>query len=242
VNPPAVYLGYTVHVRHRPILRAFRKRLYLWLVDLDELPVLSWWARPFARFRAVDHLGSPDRSLRDNVDCWLGTQGIDLDGGQVLMLASARVLGYVFNPLSVFWCHLADGRLACVIAEVSNTYGERHCYLLPAGPAGESEVEKSFYVSPFLEVAGRYRMRLPQPDERLSLSIELIDDGRPLLTAVLRGRRASASSRDVLRLALTKPLMPHRISVAIRRHGIALWLRRLPVVPRPPHHPPEASR
>ena len=79
------------------------------------------------------------------------------------MLAHARVLGYVFNPLTVYWCHRPDGTLACVVAEVHNTYRQRHAYLLPADDRGRAEVPKQFYVSPFYPVDGRYRMSLPEP-------------------------------------------------------------------------------
>ncbi len=81
------------------------------------------------------------------------------------MLASARVFGHVFNPLSLFWCHDAAGELRCVVAEVHNTYGERHCYLLETDDAGRASVPKAFYVSPFNDVDGQYRMKLPEPGD-----------------------------------------------------------------------------
>ena len=93
---------------------------------------------------------------------FLAARGVDLGGGRVTMLAQARVFGYVFNPLTVYWCHRPDGTLACVVAEVHNTYRQRHAYLL-ARRSG-AEVPKQFYVSPFYPVDGRYRMSLPEPD------------------------------------------------------------------------------
>ena len=170
---PALYDVEVRHVRHAALHRDFRHRVYLWLVDLDALPRLPLWLRPFAGFRAADHLGDPDGTIRGNLDRYLAGRGIDLRGGRVLMLANARVLGYVFNPLTVFWCHGSDGSLACVVAEVHNTYGERHCYLLATDDAGRARAAKDFYVSPFLAVDGEYRMHLPVPDERLSLAITL---------------------------------------------------------------------
>jgi len=135
---PALYDVEVRHVRHAALHRDFRHRVYLWLVDLDALPRLPLWLRPFAGFRAADHLGDPDGTIRGNLDRYLAGRGIDLRGGRVLMLANARVLGYVFNPLTVFWCHGSDGSLACVVAEVHNTYGERHCYLLATDHAGRA--------------------------------------------------------------------------------------------------------
>jgi uncharacterized protein len=233
--PASLYDGHLVHLRREPLSRMFRHRIHLWLVDLDDLPFLPWWIRPLAGFRAADHLGVPALVIRANVDAWLAERGLDLDGGQVLMLTTARVLGHVFNPLTVYWCHRRGGELACVIAEVHNTYGQRHCYLLPTTATGGCEVGKRFYVSPFFEVSGRYRMRLPVPGERLSLTVSLLDNGRTLFTAVLSGHRRPADRWTVLRLALTNPLLPYRISTLIRLHGLALWLRGLPVTPRIPH-------
>ena len=199
----------------------------MWLVDLGEMPKLPWWARPFAKFEARDHLGSPDRTIRENLDEWLAEQGIDLGGGQVLMLANARVLGYVFNPLSVYWCHDASGELVCVVAEVHNTYGGRHCYLLRTDAQGRALVDKEFYVSPFLEVDGHYVMRLPKPGNELSVTIALRQNGKTTFSATMKGTRSTG-----LRMLLRRPLMPQRVSALIRRHGIALYFKRLPIVPR----------
>ncbi len=107
----AIYDTRIAHVRHTPLRNAFSYRSYAWLVDLDDLPRPPRSLRALAQFRAEDHLGEPDRTLRQNVDALLALHGVDLSGGRILMLANARVLGYVFNPLSVFWCHHADGSL-----------------------------------------------------------------------------------------------------------------------------------
>lgn len=168
----ALYEAEVHHVRKQGLDRRFRHSVYLWLVDLDALPALPVWLRPFARFEARDHLGAPDRTIRENLERWLAGQGVDLHGGQVLMLANARLLGYVFNPITVYWCHQPDGTLDCVV-EVHNTYGERHSYLLHPDAAGYAETEKDFYVSPFLTIDGQYRMQLRRPDERLSVSVTL---------------------------------------------------------------------
>src|SRR5690349_10375383 len=110
------------HIRTTPVRHGFTYWTYLWLVDLDRMPRLPVWLRFLARFDARDHLGEPSRTIRSNVDEFLAGHGIDLAGGRVLMLAHARVLGYVFNPLTLFWCHDASGSLVCVIADVHNTY------------------------------------------------------------------------------------------------------------------------
>ncbi|MEU8135544.1 DUF1365 domain-containing protein [Streptodolium elevatio] len=230
----ALYETEVVHVRREHFVRAFRNRGYTWLVDLDDPPELPWWLRPFVRFEARDHLGDPTRSIRANVDAWLAQEGVELDGGHVLMLANARVLGYVFNPLTLYWCHRRDGTLACVIAEVHNTYGQRHPYLLFPDATGRARAAKSFYVSPFLEVDGVYELHVPEPAARLDIAVTLRRDDRVAFTARWRGRRRPVGTRGLVRLLLRHPLMPHQVALGIRRHGIALWLRRVPVVAREP--------
>ncbi|WP_433274738.1 DUF1365 domain-containing protein [Actinosynnema sp. CS-041913] len=229
VNLYEVEIG---HVRRERPARAFRHRAYLWLVDLDALPRLPWWLRPFARFEARDHLGSPERTIRRNVDAWLAERDVDLGGGRITMLANARLLGHVFNPLSLFWCHRASGELECVIAEVHNTYGERHAYLLRPDEAGRARVAKEFSVSPFLETSGQYVMRVPEPAGGLSVTIALRQGGATPFSATMTGRRLPATPRELARLLVRRPLMTYRVSGLIRRHGIALWARRVPVVPR----------
>lgn len=230
---PVVYECTLRHIRRAPIHNDFTYRTYLWLVDLDDVPRFPGPLRFLAGFRSRDHFGPPDFTLRASVDHYLAEHGIDLHGGRVLMLANARVLGHVFNPLSVYWCHAASGELACIIAEVHNTYGGRHCYLLTPDAAGRAEAEKGFYVSPFIPIDGVYRMSLPEPGERLHLTIRLDLPGRPPFVAVLRGRRKPAGIVGLLRASLRHPLPTLQVAARIRLQGIKLYLRGLPVVPRP---------
>jgi uncharacterized protein len=234
-----LYLAQVRHTRRRALTRAFHHSVYLWYVDLDALPSLPRWLRPFARFEARDHLGDPAGPIRRNVDAYLARHGVDLDGGRVTMLANARVLGYVFNPLTLYWCHRRDGSLACVVAEVHNTHGERHCYLLRPDLAGRARVAKEFYVSPFLAVSGEYRMSVREPGERLGVAVTLLQDGETAFSASLAGVRRPATPAALARMLVRRPLVTHRVAALIRRHGVALWLRRLPVVPRPDHRPQE---
>jgi uncharacterized protein len=227
------------HLRTAPLANAFCYRSYQWLVDIDDLPSLPPWLRPLASFRAADHLGDPARTIRANVDSFLAGNGVDLAGGRIHMLASARVLGYVFNPLSVYWCHHADGSVACVIAEVHNTYGERHCYLLRTDPGGRAEADKAFYVSPFNPVDGRYHMSLPEPGHRLALTVTLHRPGGPPFVASVRGMRRPATARALLRLAVRHPWPTASATVRIHVQGIRLWRRGLPVQQRPAHHSQE---
>ncbi|MCK2240879.1 MULTISPECIES: DUF1365 domain-containing protein [unclassified Crossiella] len=235
----ALYEAEVTHVRRERVRRVLRHKVYLWLVDLDELPRLPWWLRPFARFEARDHLGSPERTIRANVAHFLARRGIDLRGGRVVMMANARLLGHVFNPISVFWCHRPDGGLECVLAEVHNTYGERHCYVLHPDEDGRVQVDKEFYVSPFLAMGGRYQMRISPPGERVAVTITLRQQDKPPFVASLRGRRRPVTPGVLASLLLRRPLLTYRVSALIRLHGIALWLRRVPVVRRLAHVPQE---
>jgi DUF1365 family protein len=232
---PAVYACRVAHARKVPLRNAFSYTTYQWLVDLDQLPRLG----PAARFRAADHLGDPGRSIRENVDHFLASRGIDLAGGRVLMLTNARVLGYVFNPLTVYWCHRADGALECVIAEVHNTYHERHCYLMRTDHDGRADVAKEFYVSPFYPVDGSYRMTLPEPGSRVALTVVLDRPDGHSFTATVRGRRAGTGTAALLRAAIRRPWSTAAVSGRIRWQGIRLYIRGLRPSPRPPHVPQE---
>lgn len=229
-----IYATRIAHARTDPVVHRFRHRSHTWLVDLDQLPRLGLLA-PLARFESRDHLGDPRLTLRQNLDTFLQTCGVHLQGGRVLMLAMPRVLGTVFNPISIFWCHGSDGALVCTVVEVHNTYGDRHAYLVRTDAHGHAEVTKALYVSPFHDVSGTYRLTVPEPGDRLRVQVVLERPGRDPFVAGLTGRALPATTRTVLRLALTQPLEPLAVSARIRWHGIRLWLRRLPVQPRPTH-------
>ena len=228
----ALYEVTISHARSAPLCNVFRYRSYLWLVDLDHLPRV----RGLAGFRARDHLGDPRASIRANLDRFLAARGVDLGGGRVTMLAHARVLGYVFNPLTVYWCHRSDGTVACVVAEVHNTYRQRHAYLLPGVRA---EVPKQFYVSPFYPVDGRYRMSLPEPDATLALSVRLDRPDGHSFAASVRGRAVPVTARALLAAVVRYPWSTAAVSVRIRWQGVRLYLRGLPVIPRPAHQSQE---
>ncbi|MFF9016713.1 DUF1365 domain-containing protein [Streptomyces sp. NPDC014870] len=231
---PALYETEVAHTRVTPVPYALRHRTYLWLVDLDDLPVLPRPLRPFARFDPRDHFDGDAPSLRAGLDAYLAAQGVRDADGQVLMLAHARVLGYVFNPLTLYWCHDRAGRPVCVVAEVHNTYGGRHCYLLRPDARDRADVAKEFYVSPFLDVEGAYRMRLPLPGPRLDLTVQLRHpDGSRPLTATVRGAHRPARPRTLLAAALRHPWSTAAVAIGIRRHGIRLYLKGLRVRPRP---------
>ncbi|WP_371661038.1 DUF1365 domain-containing protein [Streptomyces sp. NBC_00280] len=238
---PALYACEISHIRTTPRRYALRHRTYMWLVDPDHPPRLPLPLRPLARFDQRDHFTGDLPSVRAGLDDFLAGHGVHLDGGRVVMLTHARVLGYVFNPLTLYWCHGPDGEPRCVVAEVHNTYGGRHCYLLLPDESATARAEKKFYVSPFFPVDGGYRMRVPPPGQRLDLTVHLDREGGRAFTATVRGTRRPVSTASLLRLALRHPWSTLAVSAAIRFHGIRLYLRGLPVQPRPGHPTPEKT-
>ena len=237
---PAIVTGHVVHGRRETFRRTFRHGVYQWLVDLDALPEQPWYLRPFASFSAADHLGDPAQSLRTNVEGYLSLNGIKLgESSRIVMLANARVLGHVFDPLSVFWCFDAQTALVCIVAEVHNTYGERHVYLLRPDHSGVATADKAFHVSPFFDVSGRYEMRFELSPQIVSSTIKLHREGKTAFTATFHGRPLLATRQALVGQLIRKPFMPQQVSALIRVHGIWLWLRRLPILRRPLHQTQE---
>jgi DUF1365 family protein len=161
-------------------------------------------------------------------------------GGRIVMLASARALGHVFNPISVHWCYGADDALVAVVAEVHNTYGDRHAYLLRPDADGRVDevLDKAMYVSPFNPVDGQYRIAVSPPAERVSVSVTLTRSGQPAFVATLQGTRRP--SRHLVTAAITTAATSVRVSTLIRYQGARLFLRGLRVEPRPIHPQQEA--
>jgi uncharacterized protein len=231
---PALYRTRITHLRRAPVHHYFEHTSYSWYVDIDRLPDLPRWLRPFARFDARDHLGGePNDSLRQRIDAFFDERGIDLRGGRITALMQARVLGYVFNPLTLYWCHDVNGVLRHIVAEVHNTYGGRHAYLLPPHDDPPAMVRKKLYVSPFNDVDGYYLVRAPLPDTELDVRISLHRENQPAFVATMRGKRRNAGVGELLKLQLVAPLAPLMGAIGIRIQGITLWLRRVPVVSRP---------
>jgi len=213
------------HTRLQPFKRTFRNRSHTWLVDLDDLPDHG----VLGRFESRDHLGTADRSIRDNVEAFLAGHDITLGGGRIVMAANARAFGYCFNPISVFWCWDSAGSHTATVVEVHNTYGDRHAYLVRPDSSGWAITPKAMYVSPFHGTDGTYELSVPVPDERLKIAVTLHTDDGARFHASLVGTRSTRTPRSAAPAAL-------RGSILIRVHGLWLWLRRLPVHKRPHHH------
>ncbi|GAB3587377.1 DUF1365 family protein [Calidifontibacter terrae] len=226
---PRIYRTTVTHARQKPVEHRFSHTSSTWLVDLDHLPDHG----PMARFEARDHIGDPDRSLRENIDAFLADHDIDLHGGRIEMLSMPRVAGFCFNPISVHWCYDVRDTLAAVVVEVHNTYGDRHAYLVNPDSAGVDRIDKELYVSPFNDVSGRYRVQVPPPGDELRVSVTLEREGEAPFVASVVGKAVEATSREVARHAWRRPVEPLVTALRIRQQGIALWRRGLAVQPRP---------
>lgn len=239
---PALVEGTVGHTRRTPLRHRFTNRVYQWLVDVDDLPNMPRALRPFSTFSAADHIGDPADTIHANIERFCRAQGVDIGGHRVLMLANARILGHTFDPLSVFWAIAPDGSLTCIVAEVHNTYGERHAYLLQTDDTGRSQVDKAFYVSPFFTVDGKYDLQFTLSPEKVSSTVILRQGGEAVFTATFRGTPRKATSGRLAQLIIKMPLMTHRTSLLIRIQGVWLWIRKLPVISRPAHEPQEGTQ
>ncbi len=239
-HTPARVRARVHHRRTRPFTYAFAHRTTMWLVDAaDPNAAFPRWLRPLASLRSRDHFApDDDRPLLGKVRGFLDAQDIGWSAARVLVLANARSAGYVFDPLTTYFCLDADGRLEGVLAEVHNTYGERHCYPLEVSGGTPARVDKEFYVSPFFTVNGRYDIRTRLREDQIAVAISLTQADQVVFTAAVHGDLAAATRGRTLRSVLRNPFPSQRVSALIRWHGVRLWLRRLPVVPRRPHQAP----
>ncbi|MCW5713390.1 MAG: DUF1365 family protein [Bauldia sp.] len=249
----ALYRGIVVHQRTRPKVHRLRYRVFSLLVDLDELPEFSKRFRLLGAdrcgvfsFRQSDHGARvAGESLRSWVDARLAEADIVIPGGRVELICYPRMFGFVFNPLSVFFCRDASGDLVAILYEVANTHGETHTYVIPAAPdrAGvvRQSADKLFYVSPFLPVGGRYRFRIDPPGEEVGLVIGLDDGEGPLLTASFRGERTELTDGALLRALFAYPLMTLKIIAGIHWEAFRIWRKGIAWLQHAPAETPRAS-
>lgn len=224
-----------VHQRRQPIENRFEHRTRLWVVDLDAVDEAGRVPGGRGRFLGRDHFDGTTTTVREGLDRFLAGHGIDLRDGRALTATQPRAFGHCFNPITVHWCwpdREGGGHPAATVVEVHNTYGGRHAYLLDADEQGRAVVDKALYVSPFHGTDGHYEVVAPPPDPvtgqlRLAVGLRTGDGAR--FDAGLTGEPA----RPPL-----LPLAGLRGAALIRVHGIGLWLRRLPVQPRPVNDAP----
>lgn len=241
--PAWLYSGRVFHGRFRPLRHAFGYRVFSVVLDIDRMEEVSRATRLFStnRFNVMsfhdrDHGARDGSPLRPWVEDQVANAGIDIPRGQrIEILCFPRLWGFVFNPLSIYF--IGDGEVpAAIVYEVKNTFGEQHAYALAAG--GENgvvrqETGKTFHVSPFLAMGLRYRFRLRRPAETLAIAIDACDDGGPVLTARLSGRRRPFTDRALAVAVIGHPLMTLKVVAAIHWQALRLWLKGAPFFRKP---------
>lgn len=239
---------YPARVMHRRLIAPYYRfvyRVFYLLVDVDrlhELAHLKFFSHNrfnLLSLRDADH--GDVAGLRAWAERMLETGGISLHGGRIRLLVMPRVLGMAFNPISLWYCEHRDGRLLAVIAQVRNTFGESHSYLLaskPGPPPYEQVYEKNkcFHVSPFFDLVGRYQFRFSEPGENLRVLIHETREGVPVLDATLAGERQALSDGNILKQVLALPLQMLKVVAGIHWEALKLWLRgaKFHAKPAPP--------
>jgi len=246
-----LYPARVMHRRRIAPLYRFVYRVFYLLVDVDRLDELQRRLRFFShnRFNLLslrDRDYGDGRGLRAWAERLLQVQGIALDGGRIRLLTLPRVLGWAFNPISLWYCEHRDGSLRAVIAEVRNTFGEKHSYLLASGGGpmpyeAQYEKDKCFHVSPFLDRAGQYRFRLDAPGERLRVAIHGLRDEVPVMDATLSAKRRALSDAALLGQLLRMPWMALKVVAGIHWEALKLWLRGAGYRPKPAPLPQDVS-
>ena len=222
-----LYAGSVMHVRLRPRRHRLKYRLFQLLLDLDDIDALDNRLRLFSRnrfnlfsFHDGDHGDRTGGDLRLHIDRSLAAHSIEPCDGRILLLTMPRILGYVFNPLSVYFCYRKTGALHAIVYEVSNTFGGKHDYVFAIEPQDGDDwlqhaCDKQFLVSPFLEMDLTYAFRVRPPREDLALSIMVSDRQGPLLSTVQTARRRALSDATLARAALAYPLMTLKVIAGI---------------------------
>lgn len=247
----ALYVGETTHRRLGAVRHSFRYRLFQVLVDADRLDQDLRGLKLLRRGRfglfsldERDHGWRDGRPLRGWVETRLADAGVAATAHRILLLAFPRVLGFVFNPVSLIYVEDAAGNLEAVIYEVNSTFGQTHAYVAPAAGCGRQGqvAEKRLFVSPFYGVDGNYRFDVTPPDERLDLSIVKSSGGRPDFTATLSLQRRPLNDLALLRVFLAIPLMTLKVVAAIHWEALRLFLKGVALTPRPPSSDVGVSR
>jgi len=224
--------GKVLHQRRTPFVHGLKFTNYLWLVDLNSKQ---------NKLLPKDHFGGEAPTMLDAVRFFAQSNGEEvLPTDKVLALASARTNGYVFNPLSVYWCIDPTGRTRWAILEIHNTYGDRHAHLIKPDEKGNATLKKEFYVSPFFTVDGDYKARAFIDEKNIVVSVNLYQNNALVFSASFTGEQLEASIKNRLLAYIRTPFSTLQAMARIRAHGIWLWIRRLPVIPRP-NHPKESG-
>lgn len=244
-----LYAGKVVHRRLAPRDHLFVYRVFSLLLDLDELDAADRRTRLFSinRFNLFsffdrDHGDRSGTPLKQQIETLLKDAGVALDGGSISLLCYPRVLGYVFNPISVYFCHGSDGALRALVYEVTNTFHERHTYVFPI-EAGDTapyrhSCSKALYVSPFIGMEARYHFAIMPPGERLAVAIRETDPSGPVLNASFTAKRASLRDATLAGYGVSYLFMTAKVMAGIHWEAFKLWRKGIGIHA---HRPPPAQ-
>lgn len=245
--------GTVMHRRIRPAAHRFEYRVFFLRLQLSALEdaqnrLLSLNRFNLASFHFADHGARDGTHPLEWIHSVLASEGLRAADGEVWLHCFPRVLGYVFNPVSFWFCHSRDGGLRAVLVEVNNTFGERHCYLLAHADGRAIEegetlgARKAFHVSPFFPVSGSYAFRFGQAGGARISRIDLRDDDGPLLLTSIAGRPLPLTATVVLRAVAAQPLMTLAVIARIHWQALRLWSKRVPFFSKPEAPPEPISR
>lgn len=239
-----LYVGRVMHHRIRPKRHRFVYRLATLLIDIDRLREADrrLWLFSVERFnlfsfRNRDHGPRNGKALRPWVEAELERAGFNPSPARIFLLAMPRFLGYVFNPLSIYFCY-DEERLFAIVYEVKNTFGEQHPYVLVVPPQTTTSgrfhqsCDKNFYVSPFIQAEANYRFSLKEPDNNLDVRISEYVDAGALLVATMQGQRRPLTDRQLLLQAFLNPFSPQKVVASIHYQALRLWLKGISLQPR----------
>ena len=247
-----LYVGEVMHRRSRPRAYAFTYRVFNLLLDIDRRDETAAARRLFSHnrfnlfsFHDRDHGPRDGGALRPWIDRHLARAGLSAAGAKIRILCMPRVLGYVFDPLTIWFCYHSSGALGAVLYEVKNTFGDQHGYLVAVDPGTTGpvshDIEKVLHVSPLVGMSARYRIRLDAPKEQLGVLIRESDEQGEFLIATLTGTRRTFSDGATLRLFFAMPLLTLKVIAAIHWQAVKLLIRGVPFHRRPPPPPSEVT-
>jgi uncharacterized protein len=237
------YAGVVGHKRLVPKQHTFTYRVFSLLLDVDEIDEIDRSLRLFSRnrwnllsFHDRDHGRQDDMPVGTQLRAVLREAGLADAGARITLLCYPRLLGFVFNPLSVYFCHRVDSTLGAVVYEVSNTFRERKSYVIPVahddGAVIAQGCAKEMYVSPFTSQNGRYDFRVLRPVERVSIGVDFSSAEGPILKTYFRGEREELSDGSIVRLVVRHPLMTLKVIAGIHFEALRLRLKGVPLVER----------
>ncbi len=239
----AIYAGQVVHKRLKPHQHAFAYRVFALALDVDEISNLAMRLRMFGHnkrnlisFYDNDYGRGDGRSVATHIRSLLADVGLSAAGERVVLLCYPRLFGFVFNPLSVYFCYNSAGQIQAVVYEVSNTFRERTSYVIPVALTDSERVHqvcaKEMYVSPFTPRAAQYSFHVTPPDDQVVVGVALRDGNGPLLKTHFRGERLPLTDRAIASMVARHPLMTAKVVGGIHFEAARLWLKGVPLVKR----------